>query len=288
MDSGQPLIGRRRAWLVAGLVVGAHLLLVRTEWRPHVQAPGQPAVLTASLLARTEPATWLTMAPTQAGKLSPPPTLNQPRPVARAWPADPTPAGPPVGLSGDGHRPSPQAPAAEAAPAGRPTAESAPAVGPAMPARRPEASAPTAALLAPANDGPPAAGLASPGSQSRSTEVGGQAPVAAVGTPEPTLPTRIELPFVAAEYLRIPKDAYPALSQRLGEQGRVVIRILIGADGKAQRAEISRSSGFERLDKAALTWVMRWRYQPGRRGDAPEAMWATAPFTFALEEWRLD
>lgn len=78
------------------------------------------------------------------------------------------------------------------------------------------------------------------------------------------------------------------MSQRLGEQGQVVVRILIGADGKAQRAEISRSSGFERLDKTALTWVLRWRYQPGRRGEVPEAMWTTAPFTFALEERRPD
>ena len=284
MDSGQPPNGRRRVWLVAGLVFGAHLLLLRTEWRPHVPAPGQHAVLTASLIARTEPVTRPTMAPTHAGNLSPSPTLNQPRPVARAWTAEPTPPGPHVGLSGDGHRPSPQATPAEAAPAGGPTAESAPAAGPAMPARRLEASAPTVALLALANDGPPAAGLASPGSQSRSTEVGGPAPVAAVGRPEPTLPTRIEQPLVAAEYLRITKEAYPALSQRLGEQGRVVVRILIGADGKAQRAEISQSSGFERLDKAALAWVLRWRYQPGRRGDAPEAMWTTAPFTFAIEE----
>jgi protein TonB len=116
--------------------------------------------------------------------------------------------------------------------------------------------------------------------------VGGPAAAAAVGRPEPTTPPRIELPLVAAEYLRIPKQAYPALSQRLGEQGRVIVRILIGADGNALRAEISRSSGFERLDQTALTWVLRWRYQPGRRGGVPEAMWITAPFTFALEEWR--
>ncbi|MEI6759575.1 MAG: TonB family protein [Betaproteobacteria bacterium] len=288
MDSGQTPIVGPRAWLVAGLVVGAHLLLVKAEWRQLVRAPGMPAVLNVSLFAQAEPLAVPTVTPTPVANLSPSPALNQPRPVIRDWKADPTPQEPPVGLSGDGHRPSPRGPAVEPASAGRPTAESAAAPGPAMQARRPEASAPTAAPLAPANDGLPAAGLTSPSSPSRSAEVSGPAPVGASSKLEPTQQARIELPLVAAEYLSITKDAYPELSQRLGEQGRVVVRILIAADGSAQRAEISRSSGFERLDKSALTWVLRWRYQPGRRGDVPEAMWTTAPFTFALEERRTD
>jgi protein TonB len=107
------------------------------------------------------------------------------------------------------------------------------------------------------------------------------APVAA--TPAPAAPAKVELPSSDADYLQNPKPAYPAISRRLGEQGRVVVRVLIGVDGSAQRAEIRQSSGFERLDLAALATVQRWRYVPGKRGGVAEAMWFNVPINFVLE-----
>ena len=73
------------------------------------------------------------------------------------------------------------------------------------------------------------------------------------------------------------------MSRRLGEQGTVLVRVLIGADGNAQRAEIGKSSGFARLDQAALTTVLKWRYVPGKRAGVAEAMWFTVPIAFVLE-----
>jgi periplasmic protein TonB len=103
-------------------------------------------------------------------------------------------------------------------------------------------------------------------------------------TPAPAAaPARIELPSSDADYLNNPKPAYPALSKRLGEQGKVVVRVLIGVDGLAQKAEIRTSSGFERLDQAALATVLKWRYVPGKRGGVPEAMWFNIPVNFVLE-----
>lgn len=110
------------------------------------------------------------------------------------------------------------------------------------------------------------------------------APVVAASvnaTPAPS--PKIALPSTQADYLNNPKPAYPALSRRLGEQGRAVVRVLIGADGLPQKAELHTSSGFERLDRAALDTVMRWRYVPGKRGDVPEAMWFNVPLNFVLE-----
>ena len=105
------------------------------------------------------------------------------------------------------------------------------------------------------------------------------APVTATPAPSP----KIALPSTQADYLNNPRPAYPALSRRLGEQGRAVVRVLIGADGLPQKAELHTSSGFERLDRAALDTVMRWRYVPGKRGDVPEAMWFNVPLNFVLE-----
>ena len=104
------------------------------------------------------------------------------------------------------------------------------------------------------------------------------APVAA--TPAPP---KVELPSSDADYLQNPKPSYPAMSKRLGEQGRVIVRVLIGVDGSAQKAEIRQSSGFDRLDQAALATTQRWRYVPGKRGGVAEAMWFNVPINFVLE-----
>ncbi len=107
--------------------------------------------------------------------------------------------------------------------------------------------------------------------------------VAAAPPPAPPPPPRVELPSSDADYLQNPKPSYPAISRRLGEQGRVVVRVLIGIDGSAQKAEIASSSGFDRLDQAALSTVQRWRYVPGKRGGVPEAMWFNVPLQFVLD-----
>ncbi len=136
-------------------------------------------------------------------------------------------------------------------------------------------------LAVPAASAPAASapiGLPAPSPVQNSVTVAA-APVTATPTPSP----KIALPSTQADYLNNPKPAYPALSRRLGEQGRAVVRVLIGVDGLPQKAELHTSSGFERLDRAALDTVMRWRYVPGKRGDVPEAMWFNVPLNFVLE-----
>lgn len=98
----------------------------------------------------------------------------------------------------------------------------------------------------------------------------------------PALP-KIELPSSDADYLNNPKLPYPALSKRMGEQGRVVVRTLIGTDGHAQEVQLAQSSGFERLDQAALKAAREWRYVPGKRDGVPQAMWFNVPFSFQLQ-----
>jgi protein TonB len=101
--------------------------------------------------------------------------------------------------------------------------------------------------------------------------------------PAPPVPPRVDLPSSSADYLNNPPPPYPPLSKRLNEQGRVVIRARIEVDGTASQAEVRTSSGFERLDQAALQTVKRWRYLPGKRAGVPEAMWFNIPIQFVLE-----
>lgn len=108
-------------------------------------------------------------------------------------------------------------------------------------------------------------------------------PVATVATPAPPAAPKIVLPSSDAEYLSNPKPTYPAMSKRLGEQGKVVVRVLIGADGLPQKSELRQSSGFDRLDESALATVMKWRYVPGKRDGKAEPMWFDVPIIFRLE-----
>ena len=110
--------------------------------------------------------------------------------------------------------------------------------------------------------------------------------VAEVSSPAPTAapaPPRVDLPSSSADYLNNPPPPYPPLSKRMGEQGQVVVRARIEVNGTASQAEIRTSSGFERLDRAALETVKRWRYVPGKRGGVPEAMWFNIPIRFVLD-----
>ncbi len=97
----------------------------------------------------------------------------------------------------------------------------------------------------------------------------------------PAMPTTP--PNFNAAYLDNPPPAYPALSRRSGEQGRVVLRVLVTAAGTAEKVELHTSSRWSRLDQAALDVVTRWRFVPARQGDQPVAAWVLVPITFTLE-----
>jgi len=132
---------------------------------------------------------------------------------------------------------------------------------------------------------PPAGADPTPAPNAPTTVLEPQAPAppgAAPVTAAPA-PPDAEQPASNADYLQNPKPAYPPVSRRLGEQGKVVVRVLIGTDGAAQNAEIRQSSGFGRLDQAALRTALKWRYVPGKRNGAPEAMWFNVPINFVLE-----
>lgn len=112
------------------------------------------------------------------------------------------------------------------------------------------------------------------------------APVAAVPAPPPAppAPPKVVLPSSDADYLQNPKPAFPSLSRRLGEQGRVTLRIYVGADGAVQKIDLQQTSGFTRLDQEAIKTVQqRWRFAPGTRDGVPAPMWVTVPINFVLE-----
>lgn len=99
----------------------------------------------------------------------------------------------------------------------------------------------------------------------------------------PSSAASVELPSSDADYLHNPKPAYPRLSKQRDEQGTVMVHVQIGVDGQALQAEIKQSSGFHRLDQAALDAALLWRYIPGKRAGVPEIMWTDVPISFVFK-----
>jgi protein TonB len=77
--------------------------------------------------------------------------------------------------------------------------------------------------------------------------------------------------------------SYPALSRRLGEEGKVVLRVELDMDGRVDSARVTASSGYKRLDEAALSAVRNWRCNPPLRDGQPVRAVALQPFQFNLE-----
>ena len=86
------------------------------------------------------------------------------------------------------------------------------------------------------------------------------------------------------DYLNNPKPSYPRLSKRMGEQGEVRLKVQVGATGDVLMVELVKSSGFERLDEAALAAVKNWKFKPAKQGDDPVSSWVEVPVKFILED----
>jgi TonB family protein len=75
---------------------------------------------------------------------------------------------------------------------------------------------------------------------------------------------------------------YPAAARRAGEEGRVLVRVLVGSDGEVVSWQILRGSGFPRLDEAVRCIIERLVVEPARRGGRAVAAEALLPIVFRL------
>ncbi len=94
-------------------------------------------------------------------------------------------------------------------------------------------------------------------------------------------------PLVEAKFdvatLHNPKPPYPLAARRRGYEGRVLLSVLVRADGVCGGVTLKQSSGHAMLDTAALDSVKRWRFLPARRGATPVESRVDVPITFRLE-----
>lgn len=110
-----------------------------------------------------------------------------------------------------------------------------------------------------------------------------------LGTPVDTGPVAdsiappAPLAGVQLRYLHAPAPAYPRDALRVGAQGTVTLRVLVGVDGSPLEVSVERSSGNRSLDNAARAQVLRqWKFQPATDSGRPVQAYGLVPVDFKL------
>lgn len=109
-------------------------------------------------------------------------------------------------------------------------------------------------------------------------------PAPTFASPAPAAPPAPSKPRFDADYLDNPKPVYPYVSRKLKEEGRVVLRVQVGANGLPTHVAVHAGSGHERLDQAALETVRRWKFVPARLGNEAVAASVLVPIVFSLKD----
>jgi protein TonB len=91
-------------------------------------------------------------------------------------------------------------------------------------------------------------------------------------------------PVFSAAYLKNPPPDYPAVARRRGQEGLVLLAVLVNESGAPAEVRVAESSGSSVLDDAALDAVRRWSFVPARRGDLAIAAWVEVPVRFRLKD----
>ncbi len=86
------------------------------------------------------------------------------------------------------------------------------------------------------------------------------------------------------KYLKAPAPAYPINELRNGVGGTVLLRVLVGVDGKPLEVNIEKSSGSRALDMAARAQVLnRWKFRPATHEGQPVQAYGLVPIDFSVE-----
>lgn len=109
-----------------------------------------------------------------------------------------------------------------------------------------------------------------------------------VAPPPIATPTQAPVPRTAprSDSRRpLTQPEYPPSSRRAGEAGTVILEVLVLENGRVGDARVKQSSGFPRLDEAAVREVKRsWRLVPGTENGKPVQMWGQFAVTFKLTD----
>jgi periplasmic protein TonB len=97
---------------------------------------------------------------------------------------------------------------------------------------------------------------------------------------EPSTPAVIEAKSLSVT--RRVEPVYPPASRRLDEHGAVRLKVLVDERGRPREVQIAKSSGFDRLDQAAVAAVRRWQFSPAMQESRAVTAWTQVNVVFQL------
>jgi periplasmic protein TonB len=113
----------------------------------------------------------------------------------------------------------------------------------------------------------------------------GAAPEAPPSPPVPPAPLPPkQITASAVRYVVPPQQVYPETSRRLGESGKVSLRVLVDEHGRAVEVQVTQSSGYSRLDQSAVAAMRAARFAPYLENGVPRSVWAPATITYDLQD----
>lgn len=74
---------------------------------------------------------------------------------------------------------------------------------------------------------------------------------------------------------------YPAVAREAGMEGTVIVRALVGVDGRVVDASVAQGD-IPVLNDPAVASVRKWTFKPARASGAPVAVWVSVPVRFSL------
>lgn len=232
----------RLCCLAITVVLHLAVLCLIYENRPAAITPPLPLTLSARWVGDAS----INDAPAKAAAVAIPTQAVVKKPIPAQKQTVQKPASKPI------PKPAPRVPAP-------PTPKATP-IAKAEPVAAPSASATPAAANAPQGD----SGSAPVKSQQSGSGAGSSAPIARDAR------------------LNNPEPPYPYESRRRGEEGRVILKVRVAADGTASSVEVDKSSGYRRLDMTARKTVSRWRFISAKQNNAAVEAWTKVTILFQL------
>jgi len=90
--------------------------------------------------------------------------------------------------------------------------------------------------------------------------------------------------FIPARTLDLPEPVYPVWCRRRGQEGKVVLSVKIGSDGRLGVISVVRSSGFSTLDKAAVKALERASFSPASQAGLRVSSTRKIAYSFRMKD----
>ena len=90
--------------------------------------------------------------------------------------------------------------------------------------------------------------------------------------------------FIDPRYQNLLQPPYPPEEQRAGNSGRVVLRVLVGTDGRVKQVEKVSAASDAFFAAAQRQALGKWRFKPATKDGVPIEQWKTMSLRFVLNE----